>query len=206
MQPIHLVLNDVEKNPQAIKQESELLEAVFALEQLKTGKKNSTEEQSQTQSNALPPLKIPVLSTPSPGAPALFPPIVLPVPETDIPFGLPPKNMSHVNISPLLLSPNMKRKWPVLSQEHHRLLMDSCNLPKPKKKRRKRDEVERTHYCTVAGKVFNYLLGLTGIGCSKSYGSEGALKTHIKLKHASPPYIYTTFTVENPMLARTTVQ
>jgi len=42
---------------------------------------------------------------------------------------------------------------------------------KPKKRRRKRDEIERSFKCPVAG-------------CTKSYGSEGALKTHVKLKHS----------------------
>ena len=44
---------------------------------------------------------------------------------------------------------------------------------KQKKKRRKRDEIERNFKCPVQC-------------CAKSYGSEGALKTHIKLKHAVP--------------------
>ena len=42
--------------------------------------------------------------------------------------------------------------------------------PRPKKKRRKSIEVERNFKCPVPG-------------CTKSYGSEGALKTHRKLKH-----------------------
>src|SRR5690606_4494621 len=41
---------------------------------------------------------------------------------------------------------------------------------KQKKKRRKRNEIERNFKCPFHG-------------CSKSYGSEGALKTHTKLKH-----------------------
>jgi hypothetical protein len=45
---------------------------------------------------------------------------------------------------------------------------------KPKKRRRKRDEIERSFKCPVNG-------------CTKSYGSEGALKTHVKLKHAGDP-------------------
>jgi len=40
----------------------------------------------------------------------------------------------------------------------------------PKKKRRKRDEIDRQFKCNING-------------CSKSYGSEGALKTHQKIKH-----------------------
>jgi len=39
-----------------------------------------------------------------------------------------------------------------------------------KKKRRKRDEIDRQFKCNING-------------CSKSYGSEGALKTHQKIKH-----------------------
>jgi hypothetical protein len=42
---------------------------------------------------------------------------------------------------------------------------------KPKKRRRKRDEIERSFKCPING-------------CTKSYGSEGALKTHVKLKHS----------------------
>jgi len=44
--------------------------------------------------------------------------------------------------------------------------------PKPKKRRRKRHEIVRNFKCTITG-------------CNKSYGSEGALKTHIKLKHTT---------------------
>ena len=42
--------------------------------------------------------------------------------------------------------------------------------PKPKKRRRRRHEIARNFKCNMHG-------------CSKSYGSEGALKTHIRLKH-----------------------
>jgi hypothetical protein len=42
--------------------------------------------------------------------------------------------------------------------------------PKPKKRRRRRHEIVRNFKCVIDG-------------CSKSYGSEGALKTHIRLKH-----------------------
>jgi len=42
---------------------------------------------------------------------------------------------------------------------------------KPKKRRRKRDEMERSFKCPING-------------CTKSYVSEGALKTHVKLKHS----------------------
>jgi len=41
---------------------------------------------------------------------------------------------------------------------------------KPKKRRRRREEIERKFLCPI--KL-----------CDKSYGSEGALKTHIKIKH-----------------------
>jgi len=41
---------------------------------------------------------------------------------------------------------------------------------KPKKKRRKRHEIERRYSCAQDG-------------CARSYGTEGALKTHVKLKH-----------------------
>jgi len=41
---------------------------------------------------------------------------------------------------------------------------------KQKKRRRKRDEIERAFRCPI-------------VLCDKSYGSEGALKTHLKLKH-----------------------
>jgi len=43
--------------------------------------------------------------------------------------------------------------------------------PKPKKRRRRRHEIARNFKCNLNG-------------CTKSYGSEGALKTHIRLKHA----------------------
>jgi len=43
--------------------------------------------------------------------------------------------------------------------------------PKPKKRRRRRHEITRNFKCGVNG-------------CTKSYGSEGALKTHIRLKHS----------------------
>jgi len=42
--------------------------------------------------------------------------------------------------------------------------------PQPKKRRRRRHEIARNFRCSVTS-------------CSKSYGSEGALKTHIRLKH-----------------------
>jgi len=42
--------------------------------------------------------------------------------------------------------------------------------PKPKKRRRRRHEIARNFKCTLSS-------------CTKSYGSEGALKTHIRLKH-----------------------
>jgi len=42
--------------------------------------------------------------------------------------------------------------------------------PKPKKRRRRRHEISRNFKCTASS-------------CTKSYGSEGALKTHIRLKH-----------------------
>jgi len=41
---------------------------------------------------------------------------------------------------------------------------------KPKKRRRRREEIERKFLCPIKS-------------CDKSYGSEGALKTHIKIKH-----------------------
>jgi len=43
--------------------------------------------------------------------------------------------------------------------------------PKPKKRRRRRHEIARNFKCPNSG-------------CTKSYGSEGALKTHIRLKHS----------------------
>jgi hypothetical protein len=46
--------------------------------------------------------------------------------------------------------------------------MDTC--PKPKKRRRRRHEIARNFKCSLHN-------------CTKSYGSEGALKTHIRLKH-----------------------
>jgi len=49
--------------------------------------------------------------------------------------------------------------------------MDSSVGPKPKKRRRRRHEISRNFKCNLNG-------------CSKSYGSEGALKTHVRLKHA----------------------
>ncbi|PRP84116.1 hypothetical protein PROFUN_04107 [Planoprotostelium fungivorum] len=51
---------------------------------------------------------------------------------------------------------------------------DKQPLPqfKPKKVRRKREDVERRCNCPIKG-------------CIKAYGSEGALKTHIKIKHPS---------------------
>jgi len=51
---------------------------------------------------------------------------------------------------------------------------DLAMKTKPKKRRRKRDEIDRSFKCPIAG-------------CTKSYGSEGALKTHIKLKHNDVP-------------------
>ncbi len=59
------------------------------------------------------------------------------------------------------------------------LIKDDQSLPTPskqKKKRRKRDEIERNFKCPI-------------FGCTKSYGSEGALKTHVKLKHTTEGYV-----------------
>jgi len=69
------------------------------------------------------------------------------------------------------VSPNDKKKVKLPSTN----LISSL---KPKKKRRKRDEIDRGFKCPIPL-------------CIKSYGSEGALKTHIKLKHRNeqPPEI-----------------
>jgi len=48
---------------------------------------------------------------------------------------------------------------------------DVGTQPKPKKRRRRRHEIARNFKCSLTG-------------CTKSYGSEGALKTHVRLKHA----------------------
>jgi len=59
------------------------------------------------------------------------------------------------------------------------LIRDDQSIPtstKQKKKRRKRDEIERNFKCPI-------------YGCTKSYGSEGALKTHVKLKHTTEGYV-----------------
>jgi len=50
------------------------------------------------------------------------------------------------------------------------LLNNISQKNRQKKKRRRRDEIERKFTCCVGD-------------CAKSYGSEGALKTHVKLKH-----------------------
>jgi len=70
------------------------------------------------------------------------------------------------------LTPNDKKKVAKLQSTN---LVTSL---KPKKKRRKRDEIDRGFKCPIPL-------------CIKSYGSEGALKTHIKLKHRNeqPPEI-----------------
>jgi len=70
------------------------------------------------------------------------------------------------------LTPNDKKKVAKLQSTN---LITSL---KPKKKRRKRDEIDRGFKCPIPL-------------CIKSYGSEGALKTHIKLKHRNeqPPEI-----------------
>jgi len=57
-------------------------------------------------------------------------------------------------------------------------MLSNENLPyicsfmktKPKKKRRRRDEIDRKYFCVLGG-------------CARGYGSEGALKTHQRLKH-----------------------
>jgi len=51
--------------------------------------------------------------------------------------------------------------------------MESQLGQKPKKRRRRRHEIARNFKCSMSS-------------CSKSYGSEGALKTHIRLKHSEP--------------------
>jgi len=49
-------------------------------------------------------------------------------------------------------------------------IMEAPTAPKPKKRRRRRHEIARNFKCTMNS-------------CTKSYGSEGALKTHVRLKH-----------------------
>jgi len=72
--------------------------------------------------------------------------------------------------SPLSTSPNSLSS----TQLSITLAHSASQKPRPKKKRRRRDEIERKFTCLVSD-------------CAKCYGSEGALKTHVKLKH---PDIY----------------
>jgi len=49
--------------------------------------------------------------------------------------------------------------------------LESRTQKRKKRSRRKANQIERSHHCHIKG-------------CEKSYGTEGALRTHIKTKHA----------------------
>ncbi|PRP88460.1 Zinc finger, C2H2 type family protein [Planoprotostelium fungivorum] len=101
-------------------------------------------------------------SVPAPSAPLLPPPSAL------VSF------YENINMSRTVAPPLRKRMFDsdniALAS---RLTIDATPAYKLRKKRRKRDEVERKYACPCH--------------CSRSYGSEGALKTHIKIKHQEDP-------------------
>lgn len=81
-------------------------------------------------------------------------------------------------------------------------MFDGLMFEKPKKKRRKSNEIERLYPCPFHQ-------------CSKSYGSEAALKTHIRIKHktdrhelsvSSFPFIYLFMNIETRPFTETTYQ
>jgi hypothetical protein len=75
---------------------------------------------------------------------------------------------SSLHISSTIINPNHLINQPESPPPPPASIATHKN--RQKKKRRRRDEIERKFTCMVGD-------------CSKSYGSEGALKTHVKLKH-----------------------
>jgi hypothetical protein len=85
-----------------------------------------------------------------------------------------------VSASPLGRAPEQRSPFPQALARPSSQLSPTASLMiklKPKKRRRRRDEIERKYACPIHG-------------CTKTYGTEGALKTHIKLKHPEDPIVY----------------
>jgi hypothetical protein len=92
----------------------------------------------------------------------------------------------HLGQAPPPHPPRQVRSTSHLTQDEEYASHSDRNNEKGKRLRRNADEIERYYKCTVKA-------------CAKSYGSEGSLNQHYKLKH---PEIY----VSLPNVQSTTTQ